>query len=99
MGWLVQPLLFFLARCTRNQLIQNIEFLKTENEILRKRYVRHHITVSQEDRERLIALGERIGPDLKRMITIVRYDAYLRWVRKSKVLVNTERSGRPRKPD
>jgi Integrase core domain len=39
MGWLVQPLLFFLARCTRNQLIWNIEFLKTENEVLRKRYV------------------------------------------------------------
>jgi putative transposase len=99
MGWLVQPLLFFLARCTRNQLIRNIEFLKTENEILRKRYVRHHVTVSRADRDRLIALGEKIGPNLKRMITIVRYDTYLRWVRKSKGLVSTKRSGRPRKPD
>ncbi len=37
MGWLVQPLLFFLARCSRNQLIRQIEFLKAENEMLRKR--------------------------------------------------------------
>ena len=99
MGWLVQPLLFFLARCTRNQLIRNIEFLKTENEILRKRYVRHHVTVSREDRERLIALGEQIGPDLKRMITIVRYGTYLRWVRNHKGLVSKKRPGRPKKPD
>jgi putative transposase len=99
MGWLVQPLLFFLARCTRNQLIRNIEFLKTENEILRKRYVRHHVTVSREDRERLIKLGEQIGPDLKRMITIVRYGTYLRWVRKHKGLVSTKRPGRPKKPE
>ena len=99
MGWLVQPLLFFLARCTRNQLIRNIEFLKTENEILRKRFVKHHVIVSQEDRDRLIKLGEQIGPDLKRMITIVRYDTYLRWVRNHKGLVSTKRSGRPKKPD
>ena len=99
MGWLVQPLLFFLARCTRNQLIRNIEFLKTENEILRKRYVWHHVTVRREDRERLIKLGEQIGPDLKRMIAIVRYDTYLRWVRQHKRLVPMKRSGRPKKPD
>ena len=99
MAWVVQPLLFFLARCTRNQLIRNIEFLKAENEILRKRLVRHHIVVSPEDRQRLIKLGEKIGPDLKRMITIVRYDTYLRWVRQAKDLVPKKRPGRPKKPE
>jgi putative transposase len=98
MGWLVQPLLFFLARCTRNQLIRNIEFLKAENEILLKRYVRHHVVVSHEDRARLIKLGDAIGPDLKRLITIVRYDTYLRWVRRAKDLVPKKR-GRARKPN
>ena len=34
---LFQPLLFFLARCSRNQFIRQIEFLKVENEILRKK--------------------------------------------------------------
>ncbi len=46
MGWLVQPLLFFLARCTRNQLIRNIEFLKAENEMLRTRVPRQKIYLS-----------------------------------------------------
>ena len=99
MGWLVQPLLFFLARCTRNQLIRNIEFLKTENEILRKRLIKHHIVVGPEDRARLMKIGEQIGPDLKRLITIVRYDTYLRWVRRAKHMVPNKRIGRPRKPE
>ena len=34
---LFQPLLFFVARCSRNQLIRQIEFLRAENEMLRKR--------------------------------------------------------------
>ena len=37
MGRLYQPLLFLLARCTRNELIRQIEWLKAENEMLRKR--------------------------------------------------------------
>ena len=37
MGRIFHPLLFLLARCTKNQLIRQIEFLKAENEMLRKR--------------------------------------------------------------
>jgi putative transposase len=99
MGWLVQPLLFFLARCTRNQLIRNIEFLKLENEILRKRLVRHHIVVSAEDRARLMQIGEAIGPDLKRLITIVGYGTYQRWVRRAKHMVPNRKPGRRKKPE
>ncbi len=35
MGRVFQPLLFLLARCTRNELIRQIEWLKAENEMLR----------------------------------------------------------------
>jgi hypothetical protein len=65
MGWLVQPLLFFLARCTRNQLIRNIEFLKAENEMLRKRVPKQRIHLQPEEQERLLKLRLAIGPDLK----------------------------------
>ena len=64
MGWLVQPLLFFLARCTRNQLIRQIEFLKAENEMLRKRVLKKHIHLEHNERELLFKRGHPIGADI-----------------------------------
>ena len=50
MGWPVQPLLFFLARCTRNQLIRQIEFLKAENQMLRKRVPKQQIHLKPDEK-------------------------------------------------
>lgn len=36
MGRVSQPLLFLLARCSRNELVRQVEWLKAENEMLRK---------------------------------------------------------------
>jgi putative transposase len=58
MGRIFQPLLFVLVRCTRNQLIRQIEFLKAENEMLRKRIPRRAIVLNPEERDRLIRLGQ-----------------------------------------
>jgi hypothetical protein len=71
-----QPLLFFLARCSRNQLIRQIEFLKAENELLRKRVPRQKIYLSHEERDRLLGLGQAIGPAVQHVITIVLYSTY-----------------------
>ena len=38
---LFQPLLFFLARCSRNELIRQIEFLRAENAI--EQVMRNHL--------------------------------------------------------
>ena len=78
-----QPLLFFLARCSRNQLIRQIEFLKAENEILRKRVPKKTIHLKPDERARLIKLGQAVGPPIRQLI----YDrddtrATARWVRK-----------------
>jgi hypothetical protein len=48
-----------------------------ENQFLRKRLVRHHIVVDADDRARLIKFGGAIGPELKRLITMVRNETYL----------------------
>ena len=73
MGRIFQPLLFLLARCTRNELIRQIEWLKAENEMLRKRVDKKRIFLDQEEKSRLMKLGQAIGSDLKHIIYIVSY--------------------------
>ena len=80
MGRLFQPLLFLLARCSHNELIRHIEFLKAKNEMLRKRMPRQKITLNHEERARLIKLGQAIGPAAKHLITIVHPHTYRRWL-------------------
>ena len=58
MGRIFQPLLFLLARCTRNELIRQIEWLKAENEMLRKRVDKKRIFLDQEEKSRLMKLGQ-----------------------------------------
>ena len=83
MGWCVQPLLFYLARCTRNKLIQQIEFLKAENEMLRKRVPKHRIWLKPDEKARLLKLAIAIGPEVKQLVTIVTYATICAWRRSS----------------
>jgi putative transposase len=93
-----QPLLFFLARCSRNELIRQIEFLKAENEMLRKRVPHRCIYLKDEERERLITLGQAIGDKVRHLITIVRPQTYCSWLRKLGNHVPRKRVGRPKTP-
>jgi putative transposase len=93
---LYQPLLFLLARCSRNELIRQIEFLKAENELLRKRVPRKHIILKHAERDRLVALGRALGPVAAKLITIVNPETYLRWVRAVNEGRPKKRMGRPK---
>ena len=99
MARIFQPLLFILARCTRNELIRYIEFLKAENELLRKRVPKKVIVLKPDERSQLIKLGQAIGPSLEKLITIVSYQTYLAWLRKLKNHEPVKRMGRPRTPE
>lgn len=99
MGRVIQPLLFLLARCTRNQLIRQIEFLKAENEMLRTRINKQMIYVRPEERRRLLELGKALGPAVEHLLTIVSYHTFLRWLRQERRQAPVRQIGRPPKPD
>lgn len=61
-----------------------MEWLKAENEILRKRVDKKRIFLDQEEKSRLMKLGKAIGSDLKHIINIVSYSTYLSWLRKER---------------
>jgi hypothetical protein len=69
MGRVFHPLLFLLARCTKNQLIRQIEFLKAENQILRRRVPGKFVRVKPAEKARLMKLAEGLRPVLRQLIT------------------------------
>jgi Integrase core domain len=93
---LFQPLLFVLARCSRNELIRQIEFLRAENQMLRKRVSKYRIRLDHQERTRLIKLGQTVGPGLHKLITIVAPSTYRRWILNLEKKRPKKRMGRPR---
>ena len=82
MSSLFSPLLFLLAGSTEDELRKQIEFLKAENEIFRKRIPKKRIFLDNEERERLLNLGEGIGRGVLSLITIVSPRTFQRWQRR-----------------
>ncbi|MEX0643477.1 MAG: integrase core domain-containing protein [Pirellulales bacterium] len=99
MRWPVQPLLFFLARCTRNKLIQQIEFLKAENEMLRKRVPKQRIWLQPDEKARLLKLAIAIGPEVRHLVSIVTYAAICRWRRATGDFIARGPKRRNKKPN
>jgi len=89
-------LLFLLARSTSDDLQKQNEFLKAENEMLRKRVPKKHIFLEPAERAKLLKLGKELGSAIRHIITIVSYSTFRRWVPSAEGYTGPIRRGRPR---
>ena len=81
MANIVHPLLTLLASLTRQELAQQIRFLKAENEILRSK-LPGRVTLDNRERNMSVKHGEKPSGKIKDVMTIVSYSTFRRWVRK-----------------
>jgi hypothetical protein len=74
-----QSFLLMLATATDRALAQQVQFLKIENQILRVKLPKR-ITVTPQERQRLIKYGRPFGAAIKQLIGIVSPRTFLRWL-------------------
>jgi hypothetical protein len=67
---LLDPLFALLAAATDHHLARMVEYLRTENRILRSK-LPARVTVTPRERARLVKLGTKLGGAIKDLITIV----------------------------
>jgi len=75
MRWLFQSLLLLVANSTESDLAKQVEFVKAENAILRRRLPKC-IHTTDDERSLLVKLGEAVGPGIRGLLTIVQYGCY-----------------------
>ncbi len=94
----VHPLLMILAHATEKELVKIIEYLQTENRILRSKLPKH-IQVTPAERARLLEVGSQLGSKIKAVINIVHPRTFARWLSESRSGKKPRTRGRPRKPE
>lgn len=91
-----QSFLLVLASATDRELARQVQFLKVENQILRGRLPKR-ITVTPQERQRLIKYGRPLGTAIKELISIVSPRTFLRWLSAEQPAAPKPRKpGRPR---
>src|SRR5258708_40042925 len=68
-----------IATATDKTLARYLQYLKAENEVLRAKLPKR-ISVTPEERRRLLKFGKPLGPAIKDLITIVSPRTFVRWV-------------------
>jgi len=101
MASVLHPLLAMLASLTRQELARQVAYLKAENQLLRSKLPKW-ITLTDQQRRRLVKHGKPLGPRLAGLISIVTYATFRKWVRNvedapsNRPVPTTTKVGRPR---
>src|SRR5438874_2191604 len=89
-----------LATATDRQLARYLEYLKTENRVLRDK-LPARVNVTPRERQRLLKYGLPLGPAIRELITIVSPRTFARWAsgQRRARRAGTRKPGRPRTVD
>jgi putative transposase len=96
-----QSFFVLLAAATDRELARLAQYLKAENRILRDK-LPERITVTAQERQRLLKYGKPLGKAIRDVITIVSPRTFARWLNDETPRVKhakRSRPGRPRTPD
>lgn len=97
---LYAKLIMLFCSVDKAQLIKTLELRDAELAMLRSRVPKKRIFLSNEERERLLELGEGIGPEVTKLISIVSGRTYKRWLaRKRSGEKPAKRMGRKGTPE
>jgi putative transposase len=94
---LFQSLLVAIATGSTKEPLQQIYYLKLEVEILRGK-LPPRITFTPAERRRLVRAAAKLGSMLRKLVTIVKPDTMLRWLREEKRGWKPAKRGRKRTP-
>jgi hypothetical protein len=83
---------------TRQDLARPVAYLKEESQVLRARRPERLVATDEENR-RLLRFGKKLGQQLKELISIVTYQLFLRWVRKTAAAQTAKRGESPADPE
>ncbi len=97
MAALIHPLLALLASLTRQELAQQVTYLRAENRILRSK-LPQRIELSNQERRRLVRHGKKLGGQIKELISVVSYSTFRRWVRSMEDVPNKRPGPKDAKP-
>jgi len=82
-----------LATATDRELARQIQYLKIENRILRDKLPKR-LTVTAQERQRLLKYGKPLGAAIRALITIVSPRTFARWISGE---TNRRKEGKPAK--
>jgi putative transposase len=71
-----------LAGSNRDDRRRQVQYLKAENEILRSR-IAGPVRVTRAERSRLVRLGKPLGKAIRSLVSIVKPETFLNWVREA----------------
>lgn len=84
-----------LGKLVHGDLVKQVEYLKVENQILRKKLPRR-LKVTESEKRRLIKYGMALGPSVRRLMTIVGYSTFWKWQHGPKIKKEPNKIGRRR---